>query len=312
MQDEGFYAEAEAQSGKAYGSDLARRFWLESEKSHVSRSLSSGVLAVTQIRSPCPTPQPSASIPYDEAHLVALMVEDCADHELWQDGRAANTPAFRAGSTVLFDLRRDPVSFTRNAHHSLHFYIPNSVFADLAERTGTTFDGELRFLFANPYDDPVVRHLGRAALAMLDQDRSLFALDCLMQSLAAHALQQYGASDGALPLTARGLPRRLVRLAQEAMEERLGGDLTVTELADLCGLSPTHFSRAFKQATGFSPHRWMQIRRIERAKALLLGRKASLAEIALSCGFADQSHFTRSFGREVGQPPRRWLNSLSG
>lgn len=310
MHDELSYSEAKA--GKAYGADFARRFWLDSEKSYVSRTLTTGVLAVTQIRSPLPTPQPSAPIPYDEAHLVALMVENCPDHELWQDGRAADTPAFRGGSTVLFDLRRDPVSFTRNAHHSLHFYIPNSVFTDLAERAGTTFDGELRFRFANPYDDPVVRHLGHAALAMLDHDGSPFALDCLMQSLAAHALQQYGPGNAAPPPTARGLPRRLVRLAQEAMEERLGGNLTVTELADLCGLSPSYFSRAFKQATGFSPHRWMQVRRIERAKALLLGRTASLAEIALSCGFADQSHFTRSFSREVGQPPKRWLNNLSG
>ena len=307
MQDELSYPEAKA--GKAYGADFAQRFWLDSQKSYVSRTLATGVLAVTQIRSPFPTPEPSASIPYDEAHLVALMVENCPDHELWQDGRAAKTPPFRGGSTVLFDLRRDPVSFTRNAHHSLHFYIPNSVFTDLAERTGTAFDGELRFSFANPYDDPVVRHLGRAALALLDQDGSPFALDCLMQSLAAHTLQQYGGGKSSLPPSARGLPRKLLRLAQEVMEERLAGDLTVTELADLCGLSPSHFSRAFKQAPGFSPHRWMQIRRIERAKALLVEKTASLAEIALTCGFADQSHFTRTFSREVGESPMRWLNN---
>jgi len=308
MHDE--LSDPESEAGKAYGEDFAHRFWLDSQKSYVSRTLTTGVLAVTQIRSPSPTPQPSAPIPFDEAHLVTLMVEDCPDHELWEDGRAAHTPAFRGGSTVLFDLRRDPVSFTRTAHHSLHFYIPNSVFGDLAERTGATFDGELRFCFANPYDDPVVRHLGYAALAMLDQDGSPFALDCLMQSLAGHALQQYGQSKSAPPPTARGLPRRLVRLAQEAIEEHLAGGLTVTELADLCGLSPSHFSRAFKQATGFSPHRWMQIRRIERAKALLVGKTGSLAEIALSCGFADQSHFTRSFSREVGEAPLRWLSKL--
>lgn len=309
MHEEVTYAGDEA--GKAYGDDFARRFWLESQKSHVSRTLSTGVLAVTQIRSPLPTPQPSASIPYDEAHLVTLMVEDVPDHELWENGRAVDTPGFRGGSTVLFDLRRDPISFTRTAHHSLHFYIPNSVFSDLAERVGVRFDGELTFQFASPYDDPIVRHLGHAALALLDQDGSCFALDCLMQSLAAHALEQYGPGKVPVRQLARGLPRRLVRLAQEAMESRLTGDLTVTELADLCGLSPSHFSRAFKQATGASPQRWMQVRRIELAKSLLRQRSVSLAEIALRCGFADQSHFTRSFSREVGQPPMRWLNNIS-
>ena len=301
----------ELEAGKAYGQDFASRFWLDSQKSHVSRTMTADVLAVTQIRSPFATPQPSASIPYDDAYLITLMVEDVLDHELWQDGRAVRTPPFKGGSTVLFDLRRDPVSFTRTAHHSLHFYIPRTTLCELAERNGEPLDGELRFDFATAYDDPVVRHIGHAALALLDHDGSRLALDCLMQSLAAHALHRYGQGSIVARSTRKGLPPRSVRIAQEAMEASLGCEITVKELADLCGISPSHFSRSFKQATGFSPHGWLQARRVQLAKDLMRQNSGTLADVACRCGFADQSHFTRVFSRAVGETPMRWLRGLS-
>jgi AraC-like DNA-binding protein len=71
----------------------------------------------------------------------------------------------------------------------------------------------------------------------------------------------------------------------------------------LAGLSAKHFARAFRQSTGVPPHRWLIEKRIERAKALLLGGGLSLAEIALACGFADQSHFTAAFRRGTGITP---------
>lgn len=155
---------SEPDSPHSYGDGLAERFWLEQPRTHVTRSLSRGPLAVTQIKSGLPTPQPSQSIGYDEAWLVGLMVDDVPDHELWQDGRAARAEPFRRGQTALYDLRRDPISFTRTAHHSLHFYLPASVLGELAERAGSRFDGALRYRFATGYDDPVIRHIGSAML----------------------------------------------------------------------------------------------------------------------------------------------------
>ena len=73
--------------------------------------------------------------------------------------------------------------------------------------------------------------------------------------------------------------------------------------ASVCGLSARHFARAFRQSTGLSPHRWLMQLRIERARELLAARDFSLTEIALACGFADQSHFRRVFTATTGMSP---------
>jgi AraC-like DNA-binding protein len=55
-----------------------------------------------------------------------------------------------------------------------------------------------------------------------------------------------------------------------------------------------------------APHRWIMKRRIARAKKLLIDGGLDLVQIALTCGFFDQSHFTRTFGRSEGHSPGKW------
>jgi AraC-like DNA-binding protein len=81
---------------------------------------------------------------------------------------------------------------------------------------------------------------------------------------------------------------------------------TVSELAAACRLSSGYFIKAFKQTFGVTPRRWRLLLRIEQTKSLLASNDLSIAEIALVCGFADQSHLTRVFGQVVGVPPARW------
>jgi transcriptional regulator GlxA family with amidase domain len=61
-----------------------------------------------------------------------------------------------------------------------------------------------------------------------------------------------------------------------------------------------------------TPHKWLQLRRIQQAKTLLLESSIATAEIAVICGFADQSHLTRVFTRIVGTPPSGWRREHKG
>ena len=89
------------------------------------------------------------------------------------------------------------------------------------------------------------------------------------------------------------------------MRRRLTEPLTLGEIAAAAGLSPFHFARQFKAATGHPPHEYLVRPRVDRAQELLRthGRRWTMAAIAQECGFSDQSHLARQFRRVLGVTP---------
>jgi AraC family transcriptional regulator len=92
--------------------------------------------------------------------------------------------------------------------------------------------------------------------------------------------------------------KRLLDLSQ--MAPSLG------ELAALCNLSPSHFCRAFKRATGLPPRRFQIAARIERARHLLLYTEMPVGEIGSAVGYDDAAYFSRLFANETGLSPLKW------
>lgn len=90
------------------------------------------------------------------------------------------------------------------------------------------------------------------------------------------------------------------------IDSRLTDTLRIEELARRAGVSRAHFIRRFRDVTGLSPHRYVTLRRIEKAKELLLGTSRALALIALDVGFGNQSHFTQVFHAMTGQTPSQF------
>jgi AraC-like DNA-binding protein len=117
-------------------------------------------------------------------------------------------------------------------------------------------------------------------------------------------------SEGGLALPARrescGLSPAPLRKITAAIQGDLARNWTVDELAESLGMSAGHFSRAFRRSTGAAPRQWIIRQRIDAAMDKLLMTRDSLAEIALGCGFAEQTHFTRTFTRMVGSSPGAW------
>jgi AraC family transcriptional regulator len=109
----------------------------------------------------------------------------------------------------------------------------------------------------------------------------------------------------------RALPAQKLRRIQDYIESHLGGRLSLQAMADALHMNVYGFLRAFKASTGVPPHRYVLERRIARAKSLLAHGELSLADVALSCGFASQSHFSTAFLRLVGATPggyRRYVH----
>ena len=119
-----------------------------------------------------------------------------------------------------------------------------------------------------------------------------------------------GLAHRAAPLPA---PRTLGRSLSLWQERRvksyflanLASRISNAQVAAVCGLSQNYFVTAFHQRTGETPHTCLTRYRVERAQRLLRG-SMGIAEVAMACGFSDQSHLTRVFSRHTGLSPGEW------
>ncbi|SAL03897.1 AraC family transcriptional regulator [Caballeronia arationis] len=116
-------------------------------------------------------------------------------------------------------------------------------------------------------------------------------------------------------LSAAGLrqglaPWRLKR-AIEYIEDNVGEQISLTDLAERAGLSRMHFAAQFKLATGLSPHAYLTEKRLGAAKSLLAEGRLPIAQIAFAVGFHTQAHFTTVFHKATGLTPKRWREQAS-
>ena len=132
----------------------------------------------------------------------------------------------------------------------------------------------------------------------------------LTQLLAAHLVEKYTDAASEKADFRGGLPIRQLRKVDDYVRERLAEDIPVEALADLVELSPFHFSRVFKQATGMSPLQFVKRERIARAQQLIRETSRSLIEIALEVGYTSPSHFARVFRHVVGVTATEFRSTL--
>ncbi len=160
--------------------------------------------------------------------------------------------------------------------------------------------------FATP--DRTADHLVRLLLSEAESPgpATVLMADALGRALAVHLLRHHSAAAprpaGPAPTIATPRLRRVI----ERMRSSLDEELTLTRLAALGGLSPSQFARAFRRATGQSPHRYLVGLRLEEARRLLDTSDLPVTEVGLRCGFGQPSHFSTAFRQATGHSPRAW------
>lgn len=115
--------------------------------------------------------------------------------------------------------------------------------------------------------------------------------------------------DAANPLAGHVRLDPRIQRAVDLLCERVGGRVTIAQLARACGLSPSRLSHLFRAQLGTSPLAWLEQHRIALAKEQLLLSGRPIAEVAQGVGFADGGWFTRVFRRRVGVSPRAFRRS---
>ena len=296
----------------AYGRNLGTKYGAEDAPAIVTRSLHSTEIAVTEICVHRPSGRLSDPIPRVDAYMICLMLRDIPNNAYWEDGRQVSAYSLRAGEVTIHDLKREPLAVIDQPIHSLLCYIPSAALNMLADQSNVPRISELRYKPGVGVFDETIRHIGLSLLPALqapDQVSRLFT-DHMTLALAAHCAQSYGG----MQIVSRPLKGGLAPWQEKLSKEMLAGDLSgatpLHEIAGACGLSVSHFSRAFHKSTGLAPHAWLLQARVESAKAMLRSGDASLSAIARACGFADQSHFARVFTSRVGLSPGAWRKVL--
>jgi AraC family transcriptional regulator len=101
----------------------------------------------------------------------------------------------------------------------------------------------------------------------------------------------------------------LLDVIKETIRNKMSDAVNVSMLSSALGLSRSHFSRAFRKATGEAPRVYISRLRIQRAMSLMREDDISLSDIALAAGFADHAHFSNAFRRATGATPSQWRRS---
>ncbi|MGY4223218.1 AraC family transcriptional regulator [Bradyrhizobium sp. USDA 4503] len=238
--------------------------------------------------------------------LITRRASGIVDKKVTRPGTVWLTPAgWRDGS----------VDIANDLPEIMHIHLPSSQFSP--SKLGIDVDESvLGFLrYQSAFEDPLLGEMARAIASELQAETSAGTLlvESLASSMAARLIQKHICTPTASSVTRlarEGLGRRRLFRVLDYIEANLEGDLTLDRMASTAALSRYHFARAFKQAVGQSPHRYVSTKRLERAKLLLIEGDLPLVEIALALGFSSQANFSRAFRQATGLAPGQYRRGL--
>jgi AraC-like DNA-binding protein len=244
-----------------------------------------------------------------DAVLVVVYVRDSRSYCLWIDGRLIPVDLI-SGPARDFASSGDRFAPREDFQQQwFHFYVARNSEAASRDCAGNKAGNSPPYPPCMRISDEIVHHLGECLIKASAAKGDKRLLECLLLSLHAHMARSY--ANASIAARARGgLALWQVQRAQQIMRDNLEGSISIPALAAACRLSASHFARSFKLTVGLSPHRWLMSYRVECAKHLLAESNQPLADIALACGFTDQSHLARVFSQLAGATPGAWRRTV--
>jgi AraC family transcriptional regulator len=286
---------------------------LDEIQSLSSVSFARGDLSIGRYRRDRPGLGISSPNPISPMVMAVVILRSRPAHVGWHDDRLVEVPALGAGALNCLDLREAWSMDLSEPFDSFHAFIPLTAFDEITSEMKRSRIERLHCPIGVQHTDETMLNLARAlhpVLARPEHATALF-IDHVFLAMVAHLAGTYGGLDHR-DMQAYAAPkgRMLTPLQERRVTSRLLDDLaadtSLSELAALCGLSRSYFVRAFKQSTGLPPYRWLSMQRAKHAKALLRGTTMPIADIAVACGFGDQSHLTRVFSKAFRISPAAW------
>lgn len=251
--------------------------------------------------------QPAWEMPENQLsqHILSINIGPARKVERRIDGQLQRE-RFLTGDVAIYPAG---VDYTLRWDQEAEFIligIDPALLAQSAIALSETESIELKLLLAT--QDMLIHSMAlalKAELAAKQPGGQMYA-EAIAQTLAIHLLRNYSVCK--LPSkisTAEGLPKHKLHQVIDYIHVSLHCGLSLSDIAAVIGMSSYHFSRLFKQSTGLSPYQYVIQCRLEKAKELLLYSNLTIAQIAYTTGFSNQSHFTQQFKRHYQTTPQK-------
>ena len=244
-----------------------------------------------------------------DVYTVAILLDDahiCLD----ADAQRVIDTSLEAGTCYVSRPGETLRLTCIQGYRALHLRIPSQLlwFASDTQHPCAVLDGRS----LGPVRDPLLLGLARTLADVADNDKDgSFAQQIVgMLIERIRGLRVESASMAARVCRRTTLPNWRLQRVDTYVKSHLSESITLSDMANSAGLSPMHFAAQFRAATGYRPHQYLLLCRLERAKELMASESCSMLDIALDVGFHTQSHFTAVFKRLTGKTPGAWRDDV--
>lgn len=238
------------------------------------------------------------------AHLALVMLTPQPQREVALGSSRRKIGLAPVGTIEIVPAGAELFARWSTEKENMLFLLDDRCFAALAAEEADVAGFEL--------EPPKAGTIDRRALALAQMARDEFergelasplGLDSIMTLLSLHILRNYASRVGRREAFVGGLAPRALRAVLDHVEDNLGGNLSITELARVAGLSPGHFLRAFRASVGQAPHQYVLGQRLMRAERLMMTSTLPVNAVASAAGFCSNSHLSATMKRLRGRTP---------
>ncbi|MGR6468669.1 helix-turn-helix domain-containing protein [Rhizobium sp. PAMB 3182] len=214
-------------------------------------------------------------------------------------------------------IEEEFISVTERMDDCLHLFLPGQPFSSTILQEFDLDPAAIELRYESIDQDPFIEFAAGQILQEMSTESAAgrLLIETLAVSLSAHLVRSYStassrqqgkrSSEGALDA-------RRMRRVTDYIEFHLDEEFSVADLAEVACMSVAHFARAFKHATGTSPHAYVNGKRMALAKQRLLDDNWNVADVAIAAGFSSHANFTRAFKNSTGMTPHTFRSEMRG
>ncbi|MEM7759795.1 MAG: AraC family transcriptional regulator [Cyanobacteria bacterium P01_A01_bin.40] len=256
----------------------------------------------------CSPPPDRISYPKSSEHCIILHVANSDNLERQLDGKKWQCSTSHPGGLTFVPAYQKAGWFWDREVELFEIHLSSSLLERVARSSEEIDSGNIELKDRFTIRDPFLEYLAIALRAEIQRGNSVnhLYLESLQNVLAVHLLRHHCAIKIGNLSAPKKLTQSQLKQTLNYIQDNLGNEIELAELAKVVRISPHHFSKLFKQSMGMPPYRYVLQCRIDRAKKLLAQKRLSMAAIAAQLGFYDQSHFTHTFRRYTSLTPQQY------